>query len=319
MHFDFQAESLTATDLIKRMHFLNHETRSFRIRGLANNYPFNSWDNPTITANMLTMLADSCPSLSHLSIFEGFVNFNKLNIQNFPPSLRRLELNRCEVPMPKMPQMFFHRIDTHMCHLEELCLEESYWFETHDLVLFSKMPALRLLNLRGSNSVTHCVPYASIASRYGFKQLEVLDLRNTPVSDSDIQCFNVTSTLKELLLECPEKLRRRQGWQRRQQQQQQSQKQKLQGGSRKRKTSQHQSQYARSRGGNKKRRISDTEESSSRSDRPQESTENDDEDSSSDSCTRTRSVKCLRTSGGGAGGNSASNDVISITVRCDQR
>lgn len=34
-----------------------------------------------------------------------------------------------------------------------------------------------------------------------------LDVRDTPISDSDIQCFNVTLTLKTLLLECPEDLR----------------------------------------------------------------------------------------------------------------
>lgn len=196
-----------------------------------------------------------------------------------------------------MPQMFFHRIDTHMARLEVLCLEESYWFETHDLVLFSKMPELRVLNLNGSNSMTHCVPYASIASRYGFKKLEVLDLRNTPVSDSDIQCFNITSTLKELLLECPRNLR----------DDVRIVNQPSSSGMRKRRTSHH--SLSRLRG--KKRLASDTEGSS---DRPQESTENDDEDSSSDgSCTRTRPVKCLR-----PGGRTPANEVISITLSCDQ-
>ena len=37
---------------------------------------------------------------------------------------------------------------------------------------------------------------------------QTLDVRDTPVSDSDIQCFNVTGTLRELLLECPEDLRK---------------------------------------------------------------------------------------------------------------
>lgn len=200
-----------------------------------------------------------------------------------------------------MPQMFFHRIDTHMARLEELCLEDSYWFETHDLVLFSKMPELRVLNLNGSSSMTHCVPYASIASRYGFKRLEVLDLRNTPVSDSDIQCFNITSTLKELLLECPRNLR----------DDVRIPNQPSSSGTttatRKRRTSHHSLQQRLQRG--KKRPASDTEGSS---DRPQESTENDDEDSSSDSCTRTRAVKSRRT------GRDTTNEVISITMCCDR-
>lgn len=201
-----------------------------------------------------------------------------------------------------MPQMFFHRIDTHMARLEELCLEDSYWFETHDLVLFSKMPELRVLNLNGSSSMTHCVPYASIASRYGFKKLEVLDLRNTPVSDSDIQCFNITSTLKELLLECPRNLRDDVRIPN-----QPSSSGTTTTATRKRRTSHHSLQQRLQRG--KKRPASDTEGSS---DRPQESTENDDEDSSSDSCTRTRAVKSRRT------GRDTTNEVISITMCCDR-
>lgn len=43
----------------------------------------------------------------------------------------------------------------------------------------------------------------SIATRFGFQSLEVLDVRETPVTDSDIQCFNMTKSLKELRLECP--------------------------------------------------------------------------------------------------------------------
>lgn len=34
-----------------------------------------------------------------------------------------------------------------------------------------------------------------------------MDIRDTPISDSDIQCFNITSTLREILMECPEDLR----------------------------------------------------------------------------------------------------------------
>lgn len=34
-----------------------------------------------------------------------------------------------------------------------------------------------------------------------------LDVRDTQVSDSDIQCFNITSSLREILMECPPHLR----------------------------------------------------------------------------------------------------------------
>lgn len=94
-----------------------------------------------------------------------------------------------------------------MKHLQELSLERCTWFETHDLIMFSKLPHLKKLNLRGCVSLKECVPYGSIATRFGFRKLESLDIRDTPISDSDIQCFNITTTLRELLMECPIDLR----------------------------------------------------------------------------------------------------------------
>lgn len=94
-----------------------------------------------------------------------------------------------------------------MKHLQELSLERCTWFETHDLIMFSKLPNLKKLNLRGCVSLKECVPYGSIATRFGFRKLESLDIRDTPISDSDIQCFNITTTLRELLMECPVDLR----------------------------------------------------------------------------------------------------------------
>lgn len=34
-----------------------------------------------------------------------------------------------------------------------------------------------------------------------------MDVRDTPISDSDIQCFNITSTLREILMDCPVEFR----------------------------------------------------------------------------------------------------------------
>lgn len=33
--------------------------------------------------------------------------------------------------------------------------------------------------------------------------LKYLDVRDTPITDSDIQCFNITTTLREILMDCP--------------------------------------------------------------------------------------------------------------------
>lgn len=74
--------------------------------------------------------------------------------------------------MPRSPRLFT-KIDEHIQLLEEISLEKCSWFETHDLVVFSKLPHLKRLILRGCNSLKGCVPYGSIATRFGFKSLEV--------------------------------------------------------------------------------------------------------------------------------------------------
>ncbi|XP_055676852.1 uncharacterized protein LOC129786074 [Lutzomyia longipalpis] len=201
--FDFDAIPLSGIEILRRMRYINCETRVFRIRGLQGTYPASNWRNATITELMLTMLTDMCPKLEEFSLTHGFLNTSKINILKFPKTLKTVTFRSCSVSFPPRQHPFFSKIDQHLEQLQKLALEFCDWFETHDLILFSKIPNLQDLSLRGCGSLKDCVPYGSLASRFGFKKLERLDVRETPISDSDIQCFNVTTTLKELLLERP--------------------------------------------------------------------------------------------------------------------
>ncbi|GBP16775.1 hypothetical protein EVAR_68685_1 [Eumeta japonica] len=94
-------------------------------------------------------------------------------------------------------------IDTILVNLEELAIEFNAWFDPYYVMALSKLPLLRYLSLRGCWQMQEFIPYGSIAARHGFKQLEILDLRDTPLNDSDLQCFNAVETLKEIYLQCP--------------------------------------------------------------------------------------------------------------------
>lgn len=96
----------------------------------------------------------------------------KVKISDFPTTLKRLIFHGCQIPLPRPPSLF-QKIDGHLQLLEEISLEKCPWFETHDLVVFSKLPHLKRLILRGCESLKECVPYGSIAARFGFKSLEV--------------------------------------------------------------------------------------------------------------------------------------------------
>lgn len=98
----------------------------------------------------------------------------------------------------------FTGIVEHMPHLEELRLEYCNFFESNDVMPFSKLQFLKTLSLRGCGKMKNCVPYLSLACRFGFPKLESLDLRETNVSDGELQCLNAIKSLRELFLEYPE-------------------------------------------------------------------------------------------------------------------
>lgn len=87
--------------------------------------------------------------------------------------------------------------------LEEVRIDNCNFFESNDVMPLSKLEHLKTLSLRGCLKMKNCVPYLSLASRFGFKCLEELDLRDTFVSDSEIMCLNSIKTLKRFYLERP--------------------------------------------------------------------------------------------------------------------
>lgn len=173
------------------------DIKEFKVRGFVSKYPLEKWKNNTVTVNTLRKLASTCSCLETMHIREGYINFQQveyhfifyssfiqmhtkitinplfqIKISDFPPMLKHLIFDSCQIAMPRSPKLF-HKIDEHLQLLEEISLEKCPWFETHDLVVFSKLPHLKRLILRGCESLKGCVPYGSIATRFGFKSLEV--------------------------------------------------------------------------------------------------------------------------------------------------
>ncbi|XP_053683235.1 uncharacterized protein LOC128733577 [Sabethes cyaneus] len=211
---DFSKSQLSGQELLRKIKHLQGETRSLKIRGLTGLYPLDKWKTPTVTANLLAQINKRCPQLEHFEIIEGYMDTNNMAIISFPPSIKTLVFRKCEADRSMASEIrmgFLSKIDRTLQKLEELTIEYCSWFDTHDFMVLSKVPHLRYLSLKGCANMKDSVPYASIATRFGFKKLEILDLRDTPISDSDVSCFNIVQSLKELLLECPEYLRTERG------------------------------------------------------------------------------------------------------------
>lgn len=143
------------------------------------------------------------PFLEHLYFDKIWFDWTRdFTIAKFPPNLRTLVLTNCILPKDRRrPPKTFTNIFERMPHLEELKLEYCNFFAPNDLMPLSKLGMLKTLSLRGCKKFRNCVPYISLSCRFGFKKLEVLDLRETNISDSEVQCLNALKTLKELYLE----------------------------------------------------------------------------------------------------------------------
>uniref|UniRef100_A0A182N8D4 F-box domain-containing protein n=1 Tax=Anopheles dirus TaxID=7168 RepID=A0A182N8D4_9DIPT len=218
---DFTTKPLKTLEVHQRIKYLQPaSTKVLKLRGMTTFYPSELWNVPTLTREILSTLEDRSPLLEHLELTEAYLDMNEIGINMFPHTLRALTLKKCALsvynihtPLMLQPhtRSILSNIYKHLVRLEELTIEYCAWFDTHDLLVLSKLPNLRYLSLKGCVNIKDSVPYASLATRFGFKKLEVLDLRDTPISDSDISCFNTVQSLKELRLECPEHLRTERG------------------------------------------------------------------------------------------------------------
>ena len=103
----------------------------------------------------------------------------------------------------KREPKIFTGIDSYMTNLTELRLVFCNFFETNDLTAFSKIPNLKILSLQGCKKMKNCVPYLSLSCRFGFLKLESFDLRDTAITDSELQCLNILQNLKEILVKRP--------------------------------------------------------------------------------------------------------------------
>ncbi|KAH8361785.1 hypothetical protein KR200_010322, partial [Drosophila serrata] len=134
------------------------------------------------------------------------LDFEYIHISEFPASLKRLMLKDCSVKVGNLVKSIFHTIELQLVDLEDLSIEDNNWFEPYYIMALSKLPSLRRLSLKGCQMLCKFVPYGSMAARFGFHKLEVLDLRLTPINNSDLQCFSAIENLKELFLESPTNL-----------------------------------------------------------------------------------------------------------------
>ncbi|XP_064555329.1 uncharacterized protein LOC135440215 isoform X2 [Drosophila montana] len=155
------------------------------------------------TCTLTSVFPKVATQLKVLELQGVSLDFEYIHISEFPASLKRLTLKDCSVKVGDHVKSIFHTIEKQLVDLEDLSIEDNNWFEPYYIMALSKLPSLRRLSLKGCQMMCKFVPYGSMAARFGFQKLEVLDLRLTPINNSDLQCFSAIEGLRELLLESP--------------------------------------------------------------------------------------------------------------------
>ncbi|KAL7025945.1 hypothetical protein ACKWTF_013717 [Chironomus riparius] len=201
----FASKDLDIWEILKRLKYLTVGTKKLKIQGdskkdLMEKRPLK---NRQTFKEIIKRIMLRSPFIESLHFHQIWFDWTRdWTITKFPANLRSLVFTNCILPKDRnrMSRTFSNIFD-HMPYLEELRLEYCNFFEPNDLMPLSKIQELKILSLRGCKRFRNCVPYISLSCRFGFKKLEVLDLRETNISDSEVQCLNALKTLKELYLE----------------------------------------------------------------------------------------------------------------------
>lgn len=201
----FTSTDLDIWEILKRLKYLTVNTKKLIIKGNCKREDMDKrlLKNRQTFKEIIKRIMLRSPFIEHLHFDRIWFDWTRdFTITKFPPNLKSLIFTNCIIPKDrKRPAKTFTNIFEHMPQLEELRLEYCNFFAPNDLMPLSKLTMLKVLSLRGCKKFRNCVPYISLSCRFGFKQLEVLDLRETNISDSEVQCLNSLKTLKELYLE----------------------------------------------------------------------------------------------------------------------
>lgn len=162
-------------------------------------------------------------SLETLILEEHFINATTLPYRCFPSSLKHLSMENCHMINAPVKESYFYNMAGQTPLLESLNLSGCNWFEDHSMMVqkktdpfvcdhlmtidpfwvqaISKCPRLKTLRLRGCSKVGTCAAYIFLSARFGFEKIEVLDLRETAVSDSEVRAFKSKPNLSRLYVD----------------------------------------------------------------------------------------------------------------------
>ena len=84
---------------------------------------------------------------------------------------------------------YFWELDKRMPRLEKLDLSYNNWLTNHSIQSLCKCQDLKEVSFRGCMRIGEVLAYTAIATRFGFRNVTKMDLRDTSIGDHELSCF----------------------------------------------------------------------------------------------------------------------------------
>ncbi|KAG7306560.1 hypothetical protein JYU34_007928, partial [Plutella xylostella] len=152
----------------------------------------------SVSRPLLQQLTARCPQLTVLALDYCNLDAAEINLSQFPRLLRSLSLEGVKCYNLPVDKSFMFRVHDYLPLLESVNISLCAWVCGAALLPLSKLRSLRVLAARGCKRLAEFVAYASLAARYGFRNLKVLDVRGSPLADSEVSAFGWLPLLEEL-------------------------------------------------------------------------------------------------------------------------
>ena len=106
-----------------------------------------------------------------------------------PTSPTSVSITNCEVVNMPPSKSYFWELDKRMPRLEKLDLSYNNWLTNHSIQSLCKCQDLKEVSFRGCMRIGEVLAYTAIATRFGFRNVTKMDLRDTSIGDHELSCF----------------------------------------------------------------------------------------------------------------------------------
>lgn len=191
---------LTHSELEDAIQCIHKGTKVLASTGLANANSAQGCEMESLSPSLFELVTTRA-NLETLILEEHIINAAVLTYRCFPTTLKHLSFENCKLTNLPVKESYFYNMSAQTPLLETLNLNGCTWFEDHSIMAISKCPNLKTLQLRSCNKVGTCSAYIFLSARFGFEKIEVLDVRETSITNSEVRAFRTKGTLKRLYLD----------------------------------------------------------------------------------------------------------------------